>query len=255
MERSKVTFTSNGHQLAGILETPKQGALAFALYAHCFTCGKDNAAAARISRALVSLGFAVLRFDFCGLGDSEGDFSDTNFTTNINDLVAAADYLRCHHQAPNLLIGHSLGGAAVLKAAPKIPECVGVATIAAPSEANHVAKQFGCDLETIYSVGQADLLLAGRPFTIKRQFLEDIQGYSECRIDDFKGAVLVMHSAGDKTVSINEAENIYKAARHPKSFISLDKADHLLSQPKDAQYVATCVSAWGSRFLPETPSA
>jgi putative redox protein len=192
----------------------------------------------------------VLRFDFTGLGNSDGDFSNTNFSSNVQDLVAAADYLREYYQAPALLIGHSLGGTAVLKAAHKVPECVGVVSIAAPADASHVAKYLGCDLEAIQRDGKATITLAGRTFTIKKQFLDDIAQQGATHIERLRKALLVMHSPADTIVSLQEAENIYRAAKHPKSFISLDTADHLLTKPVDAEYAAACINAWASRFLP-----
>ncbi|WP_315983578.1 alpha/beta fold hydrolase [Aliamphritea spongicola] len=178
-QRQKVTFTSNGHQLAGLLETPEVNSRGCALFAHCFTCGKNVLAATRISQSLVSLGFSVLRFDFTGLGGSDGDFSNTNFSSNVNDLVAAADYLRENHQAPALLIGHSLGGRAVLSAANRIPEVAAVATIGAPADAAHVEKQFAAHVEEIDTQGKADVSLGGRNFTIEKQFLDDIRNTND----------------------------------------------------------------------------
>ncbi|MEX2469753.1 MAG: alpha/beta fold hydrolase [Pseudohongiellaceae bacterium] len=250
--RSKLEFTSNDTTLAGLLETPATGPVqAYALFAHCFTCGKDLAVASRISRALVARGFAVLRFDFTGLGNSDGDFANTNFSSNVDDLVAAADFLRQAHQAPRLLIGHSLGGAAVLKAAARIPEAAAVATIGAPYHAKHVSRQLGEDLERIANDGEAMVDLAGRRFKIKKQFVEDLRDQSSDHISGLRRALLVMHSPVDAIVHIDEAEKIYKAARHPKSFISLDTADHLLTESADAEYAAACISAWAGRFLPE----
>lgn len=249
--RTKLEFPSNNVTLAGLLEAPNNGIQAYALFAHCFTCGKDIAAASRIARTLVAQGYGVLRFDFTGLGNSDGDFSNTNFSSNVQDLVAAADYLREQYQAPRLLIGHSLGGTAVLKAAHEIPECVGVVTIGAPADASHVAKHFGCDLEAIQRDGVAPVNLAGRTFTIKKQFLDDIAQQPIDHLGHLRRALLVFHSPVDTIVSIQEAEKIYGAARHPKSFISLDTADHLLTKNADAEYVATCISAWASKFLPE----
>lgn len=252
VKRNKVEFESNGIKLAGLLESSDSDAVrAYALFAHCFTCSKDIAAASRISRALVALGYTVLRFDFTGLGNSDGDFSNTNFSSNVEDLIAAADFLRNEYQAPQLLIGHSLGGAAVLKAAESIVEVTAIATIGAPFTAQHVSKQLQNDLERISSDGEAEVDLAGRKFKIKKQFIDDIRAQNNDHIAKLRRALLILHSPADETVNIAEAEKIYLEALHPKSFISLDKADHLLSNPKDSEYVAACISAWASRYLPD----
>ena len=252
VKRNKVEFESNGIKLAGLLESSDSDAVrAYALFAHCFTCSKDIAAASRISRALVALGYAVLRFDFTGLGNSDGYFSNTNFSSNVEDLVAAADFLRSEFQAPQLLIGHSLGGAAVLKAAQSIDEVIAIATIGAPFDAQHVSKQLGSDLEKISKDDEAEVDLAGRKFKIKKQFVDDIRSQNNYHIAKLRRALLILHSPVDATVNIAEAEKIYLQARHPKSFISLDKADHLLSRREDSEYVAACISAWASRFLPQ----
>ncbi len=248
--REKIEFHGHsGNTLAGLIEKPDSEPLATALMAHCFTCGKDIAAASRIARALVKQGFAVMRFDFTGLGNSDGDFANTNFTSNVNDLIAAADFLRYEHLPPSILIGHSLGGTAVLNAASAIPESRGIVTIGSPADAQHVAQQFACDIETINAQGEAQVNLAGRKFVIKKQFLDDISDTSAKEIGKMKKALLVMHSPSDETVSIKEAERIYKAAQHPKSFVSLDNANHLLTNAADAEYVANVISSWSSRFL------
>jgi len=243
--RTKVEFAGHaGHALAGLLEHPDAEPVGTVLFAHCFTCGKDVAAASRIARAMVARGFAVLRFDFTGLGNSDGDFANTHFSSNVADLVAAADHLRDTIGAPTLLIGHSLGGTAVLNAAHRIPEARGVVTIGAPADARHVAGQFACDIETIEREGVAEVSLAGRPFTIRREFLEDIRATDATRIGELDRALLVMHSP----VDIAQAEAIYRAAMHPKSFVDLGTSDHLLSKAADAEWVATIVSAWASRL-------
>jgi len=248
--RQKIEFPgSGGTALAGLLETPDAPPLATALIAHCFTCGKDIAAASRIARALVKHGYAVMRFDFTGLGNSDGDFANTNFSSNVQDLIAAADYLRSNNLAPSILIGHSLGGTAVLNAADAIPESLGVVTIGSPADAQHVSHQFACDIDTINAQGEAEVNLAGRAFTIKKQFLDDISNTSVERISKMKKALLVLHSPVDETVSVKEAERIYKAAHHPKSVVSLDNANHLLTRAEDAEYVASLISSWSSRFL------
>ncbi len=247
----RITFPgSSGGQLAARLDRPDGPLRGYALFAHCFTCTKDIFAAARIAEGLTSHGIAVLRFDFTGLGHSEGEFANTNFSSNVADLVAAADYLRQDHGAPTVLIGHSLGGAAVLAAAGDIPDAKAVATIGAPADPAHVAHHFTEQREEIEQAGEAEVLLAGRPFRIKKQFLEDIEGQRLAeRVGALRKAVLVFHAPLDQTVSIDNAGAIFVAAKHPKSFISLDKADHLLSRREDAIYVADVLAAWAGRFL------
>lgn len=250
-KRTKLSFEGEiGATLDGLLEEPEGAPHGYALMAHCFTCGKNIASASRIARALVEKGYAVLRFDFTGLGGSDGDFSNTNFSSNVGDIVAAANYLRDHHQAPSLLLGHSLGGTAVLSAAHHIPEVRGIVTIGAPANPEHVAKQFACDISSIEEAGEAEVQLAGRSFTIKKQFLDDIRATADpAHIADLRRALLVFHSPVDETVSIKQAETIYKSAKHPKSFVSLDKADHLLTKRDDANYVADVVASWVKRYL------
>ncbi len=248
--RQKVEFISGGNTLSGLLETPETDVKFYALFAHCFTCGKDVAAASRISKALTAKGIAVLRFDFAGLGKSDGDFADTNFSSNIQDLAAAADFLRNEYNAPKLIIGHSLGGAAVLAVAHKIEESVAVVTIGSPSDAAHVAHNFAEHVDDIEEHGEAEVNLAGRKFTIQKQFLDDINKYDTSHISKLKKALLVMHSPVDTTVKIAEAEKIYQAALHPKSFVSLDDADHLLSNKDDAAYAADVIAAWVGKYLP-----
>lgn len=252
-KRTRLTFEGDlGDELAGLLEIPDHEPKAYVLLAHCFTCGKDIPAASRIARNLVDSQYAVLRFDFTGLGGSDGDFSNTNFSSNVGDLVAAANFLRDHYQAPKLLVGHSLGGTAVLAAAHHIPESVGIVTIGSPSDPEHVADQFMCDISVIEDKGEAEVVLAGRSFTIKRQFLEDIRtSVDAIHLANLKRALLVFHSPMDATVPISEAEKIYKAAKHPKSFVSLTDADHLLTRREDAAYVAEVISSWAIRYLPQ----
>jgi putative redox protein len=252
-------FTFPGHDgsaLAARLDVPDAAPRAFALFAHCFTCGKDSLAAARIGRALTARGIAVLRFDFTGLGASEGEFANTNFSSNVADLVCAADHLRREHDAPTLLVGHSLGGTAVLAAARDIPEAVAVATIAAPAEPAHVARQFGAAQDRLATQDEVEVELAGRPFRIQRQFLDDVRG---SRIDDciaqLGRALLVLHSPRDAIVGIDSASRIFRQAMHPKSFVSLDQADHLLTRREDADYAAAVLSAWAGRYLEETGGA
>jgi len=250
--REKINFTGHlGESLAGLIELPDHEPKAIALFAHCFTCGKDIVAASRIARHMVSKGFGVMRFDFTGLGSSDGDFANTNFTSNIEDLVKAADFLRTSYTAPQVLIGHSLGGTAVLNAAARIPESLGIVTIGSPADAQHVSQQFASALEEIDVHGEANVNLAGRPFRIRKQFVDDIRKTSVESIRGTRKAFLIMHAPQDDVVSIKEAEKIYQAASHPKSFVSLDDADHLLSNRTDAEYVADVVASWSSRFIRE----
>lgn len=239
-----------GTPLAARLDLPATTPVAHVLFAHCFTCSKDTLAAARISAALVEHGFGVLRFDFTGLGGSAGDFANTNFSSNVGDLVAAAAWLREHHQAPRILIGHSLGGAAVLAAAAEIAEVAAVATIGAPFDPGHVQNLFGAATAEIAASGEAEVTLAGRKFRIRRQFLDDLAANSNGeRIRHLRKALLVFHSPRDTTVDIENAARIYAAARHPKSFVSLDTADHLLTDRADAAYVAAVLAAWAGRYV------
>lgn len=253
MSKVKLEFVNaEGHTLAGLLETPPPPiAIArYALFAHCFTCGKDIAAASRISRALAAQGIAVLRFDFTGLGNSDGDFSNTNFSSNVQDLIAAAEKLKQQYQAPQLLIGHSLGGAAVLSAAHQIESVKAVATIGAPATAKHVEHLFQAESEKIAQQGEALVGIGGRQFLIKNQMLDDIDKYNSTdQIAKLDAALVVFHSPVDTIVSIDQAAEIYQAAKHPKSFISLDNADHLLSKAADAEYVGKTLAAWASRYL------
>ncbi len=247
----KLTFPgSHGTQLAARLDLPAGEPRACALFAHCFTCSKDVFAAARIASELTDRGFAVFRFDFTGLGASEGEFANTNFSSNMADLLHAADFMRQMHEAPTVLIGHSLGGAAVLGIAGEIPEVKAVATIGAPSDAEHVIKNFGAHIDTIEEHGLAEVELAGRHFTIKKQFLDDVKGHTLTdRIAAMKKALLVFHSPVDDVVGVENAASIFGAAKHPKSYISLDNADHLLSRRADAAYVAEVLSSWASRYI------
>jgi putative redox protein len=249
--RSMVRFPGSlGTALAARLDLPPVKPAAFALFAHCFTCSKDTLAASRISAALTARGVAVLRFDFTGLGGSEGEFANTNFSSNIADLVAAAAWLRTRHEAPKLLIGHSLGGAAVLAAAPEIPEATAVATIGAPLEPAHVKHLIAPALPEIEAAGEATVELAGRAFRIKKQFLDDIGSRNGLEaIGNLRKALLIFHSPRDTTVSIDNAAQIFMAAKHPKSFVSLDDADHLLTRREDASYVAAVLAAWASRYI------
>ncbi|GAK45169.1 OsmC family protein [Tepidicaulis marinus] len=251
----KVTFKGAlGEELAARLDRPEGPPRAYALFAHCFTCSKDIFAASRIASALAERGIAVLRFDFTGLGMSGGDFSNTNFSSNVADLVAAADFLRETYEAPDILVGHSLGGAAVLAAAEKIPEAAAIATIGAPADAAHVAHNFGEKICEINENGEAEVMLAGRSFTIKQQFLDDIEtSRQRDHIGRLKKALLIFHAPLDEQVGIDNASEIFLAAKHPKSFVSLDNADHLLTRKEDAVYVAGVLTAWAQRYI-EAPA-
>lgn len=252
MQTQKIEFEgSQGALLAARLDMPAGRPRAFAIFAHCFTCSKDIHAATRIANALSEKGIAVLRFDFTGLGHSEGEFANTNFSSNIQDLLKAADWLRENHSAPSVLIGHSLGGAAVLAAAGEIAEVVGVVTIGAPFDPQHVSHLFEEQRDEIEEAGLAEVKLAGRKFTIHRQFLEDLNAHEMTdKIGSLGRALLVFHAPMDKVVEVENATHIFEAAKHPKSFVSLDDADHLLTRSPDADYVADVLSAWAERYLP-----
>lgn len=251
MPHERFQFTgSEGHQLAAALDTPDGAISAYALFAHCFTCGKDVLAASRIALGLAAKGIAVLRFDFTGLGSSEGDFANSTFSSNVADLVRAADHLRETRKAPAILIGHSLGGAAILAAAGQIPDAKTVVTIAAPSDPAHVTGFFKDRIEDIHKLGKVDVTLAGRPFQIKREFLDDIAEHGlMTHVANLHKALLIMHAPTDDTVSIDNATRIFVAAKHPKSFVSLADADHLLTDRRDANYVADVIAAWAERYV------
>ena len=246
---------AKGEKLSALLDLPLGTPMAYALFAHCFTCGKDNLAAKRIAERLAIHGIAVLRFDFTGLGNSEGEFANTHFSSNVDDLVAAADHLRKTYSAPAILIGHSLGGAAVLTASHRIVEVRAVVTIAAPYDPSHVIGLFKQHVDKIREQGEVEVALAGRPFRIKREFLDDVaeKKLNEC-IANLRKALLVFHSPTDDLVGIENASHIFGAAKHPKSFVSLDGADHLLSQKSDAVYVANVIAAWAERYLDKPPA-
>jgi uncharacterized protein len=242
---------AHGTMLAARLDVPDGEPRAQALFAHCFTCSKDIFAASRIAQSLVEHGIAVLRFDFTGLGHSEGEFANTDFSSNVADLVAAADWLRGQHRAPALLVGHSLGGAAVLAAAAAIPEVRAVATIGAPSDPSHVTGLFEAHVPQIEAAGEAEVQLAGRPFRIRREFLVDVSEQNlRQKIAQLGRALLIMHSPADETVSIGNATGIFVNAQHPKSFVSLADADHLLKRHRDAAYAASVIAAWCELYLP-----
>lgn len=257
MKQRKVSFPNpDGEQLAGLLALPDdERPLAYALFAHCFTCSKHLSAAGEIARALCRRRIAVLRFDFTGLGESEGEFAASTFSGDVADLVAAAGFLEQQYQAPSILIGHSLGGAAALLAATRIPAVAAVATIAAPAHPAHLAEHFGAARQTIEAEGEATVDLAGRPFTIRKSFLDDLAAQQpDQALEQLKAALLILHSPRDTVVGIDHAARLYKAARHPKSFISLDPADHLLSRREDARYAGEMIAAWAGRYL-ETAAA
>lgn len=251
MPSDKLTFNGHaGDELAARFDTPNGPILATAIFAHCFTCSKDILAAKRISQRLASAGIAVLRFDFTGLGHSEGEFANTHFTSNVNDLFAASKHLETMGNPVSLLVGHSLGGAAILKAAGEISTVKAVVTIGAPSDPEHVIANFGCQIDEIREKGEAVVSLAGRGFTIKKEFLDDIAS-SELKpaIANMKKALLVMHAPLDQTVSIDNAAEIFTTAKHPKSFVTLDNADHLLTKADDAEYAASVIATWATRYL------
>jgi len=257
MNHQKVSFKNvDGETLVGRLSLPaNQHPHNFVLFAHCFTCNKNFTAIRNISRALTADGFGVLRFDFTGLGESEGEFSDSNFSGNVEDLLEAAKYLEAHYTAPTLIIGHSLGGAAAILAAQKLSSIRAIATIGAPSNPLHVKHIFKEDLETIKDKGTAEVNIGGRSFTIKKQFLEDLKSQSfQETLKNTGKSILILHSPQDNIVEIKNAEEIYIALRHPKSFVSLDGADHLLSNPKDASYTGEIIGKWSKRYL-EMPGA
>lgn len=262
IRNESVNFTGAlGDTLAARIDRPLGPIRGFALFAHCFTCSKDLAAARRIAAGLAERGIAVLRFDFTGLGHSDGEFANTSFASNIDDLVAAADWLRAERQAPAILVGHSLGGAAVLAAAERIPEVKAVATIGAPADPAHVVHNFGERLADIERDGEAEVELAGRRFRVRKTFLDALKDHGlEAIVARLRRDLLIFHAPLDQTVGIDNATLLFVAARHPKSFVSLDKADHLLTRPEDAAYVAAVLSGWAERFLPtpepaEVPTA
>lgn len=253
MISEKIEFAgADGSMLAGRLDRPDGRVRACALFAHCFTCGKDILAASRISRSLTDQGFAVLRFDFTGIGTSEGDFENTSFSSNVGDLCSAADYLKQRMQAPSVLIGHSLGGAAVLAAAPSISGVKAVVTLAAPSDPAHIQKQFAGGEPSPANPGGMNVTLGMRTFTITPQFIDDLHAQDlMASVRSLRGALLVMHAPQDMVVAIDHARRIFDAAQHPKSFVSLDGADHLLSSRSDAMYIGQIIATWVSRYIPD----
>ncbi len=249
---SRFNFTNRaGHVLTGDLERPPGGEYrAAVLFAHCFTCTRNLNAARNITRELAASGFAVVRFDFTGLGESEGDFSHTTFSSNLDDLEDAAAWMREHLDPPQVLVGHSLGGTAVLAVAERLESVRAVATLASPASPEHVLKHFSHQLESIEESGSAEVLLAGRPFRIRRDFIEDARSHRlDVRLRKLGRALLVLHSPTDDIVAVDNAQEIFAAAFHPKSFVSLDDADHLLSREADSRYAGVVIAAWAARFL------
>ncbi len=257
MPTERITFDGHaGDSLAARLDLPEGPHLATAVFAHCFTCGKDIAAARRISQRLAAMGIAVLRFDFTGLGHSQGEFANTSFRSNAQDLVAAARYLADRDMGPDLLIGHSLGGAAVLRAAAEVPQARAVVTIGAPFDPGHVTHVFDGALEEIDTQGRAEVVLAGRRITIGQGFVEDVVKHDlSDAIAGLRKALLVLHAPRDEVVDISNATRIFVAAKHPKSFVTLDEADHLVSRASDAEYAAEVIAAWAGRYLDLSPPA
>jgi pimeloyl-ACP methyl ester carboxylesterase len=252
MKSERIEFQNEaGQKLSGRLELPPEDKpVAFALFAHCFTCSKDYKSAVFTSRALAGRGYAVLRFDFTGLGESEGEFADTSFFSNVDDLVAAANYLGRKHEEPALLVGHSLGGAAVLQAAGRIPAARAVATIASPCSPKNLGRFAEGRREELAAAGAIDVSIAGRSFKIGRQFFDDLElTRMDKTIAGLGKALLVLHSPADRTVSIENAARIFEKAKHPKSFVVLDGADHLLSNPDDARYAGEVIGAWANRYV------
>jgi putative redox protein len=257
MPSERISFTGHsGEKLAARLDLPEGPHLATALFAHCFTCSKDIPAARRIAGRLAAMGVAVLRFDFTGLGHSEGEFANTHFTSNVQDLREAAAYLESRGMAPSLLIGHSLGGAAVLRVASELASVKAVATLGAPFDPAHVTHNFGGALDEITAKGEAQVTLGGRPFKIRESFVQDVEAQNlKPLIANMKKALLVMHAPLDDIVGIENASEIFLAAKHPKSFVTLDDADHLISRGDDAEYAAEVISAWAARYLDLAPPA
>jgi len=257
MSTQKITFPGHdGGELAARLDMPDGPHLATALFAHCFTCSKDIPAARRIAGRLAAAGIAVLRFDFTGLGHSEGEFANTSFATNLDDLRAACRWLEAQDMAPDMLIGHSLGGAAVLRVAADIPSARAVVTLGAPFDPAHVTHNFSDSIDTICREGEAKVDLGGRPFVIRREFIEDINAQDmKTAVSGLRKALLVLHAPRDTIVGIDNAADIFKTAKHPKSFVTLDDADHLITRAKDAEYAAEVIAAWAQRYLKLTPPA
>lgn len=243
-----------GYRLSGRLSEPETAPRGWAIFAHCFTCGKDSLAATRVTKALAEHGVGVLRFDFAGLGTSGGSFGDSSFAADVNDLIAAGKAMTESGREPSLLIGHSLGGAASLMAAGEMPGIRGVVTIGAPYDVSHVLRLFdSAGLQKVEAEGEAEVQLGGRPFLVRKSLVDGLRQHDlRMRIADLRRPLLVMHAPGDDTVEVGSASHIFAAAKHPKSFISLDDADHLLTRRADADYVAALITAWAMRYLPIT---
>jgi uncharacterized OsmC-like protein/pimeloyl-ACP methyl ester carboxylesterase len=254
MRNERISFPgAQGDMLSARITLPVDGDIrACALFAHCFTCSKDLKAAVNISRALAQQHIAVMRFDFTGLGESEGDFADTSFTSNVEDLVAAAEFMQAQYDAPALMIGHSLGGAAVLHAAARIPSVRAVATIGAPFDPGHVRHLFTDSLDAINAMGSAEVTIADRSFIISSDFVHDLEEHNSSKvIGSLRRPLLILHAPLDDIVAVKNAALIFKAAKHPRSFVSLDDADHLLTRERDSLYVGTLLAAWAGRYLAE----
>ncbi len=253
MQNGRIHFTNQaGQRLAGLLDIPAGGTRAWALFAHCFTCSKNLKAAGNIVQSLNDAGIAVMRFDFTGLGQSEGEFGDTSFSSNVSDLVDAARWLEAEHAAPAILLGHSLGGTAVLRAAREIPSARAIATIGSPAEPAHVKHLFGDSLEELEREGSAEVSIGGRPFRMSRDFVEDLEDHDLLgEVSQLRRALLVMHAPLDSIVEIDNASALFVAAKHPKSFVSLDDADHLLTRAEDSRYAGAVLAAWATKYLPD----
>lgn len=251
MNSNNITFTGAlGDTLAARLDRSEGSGNVFALFAHCFTCSKNLKAVGHITKSLAERGISTLRFDFTGLGQSDGEFANTNFSSNIEDLVAAAEYMESKLEAPSLLIGHSLGGAAVLHAAHELDSVKAVATIGAPSDPTHVKENFAMNLDEIEETGEAEVTLAGRSFKIKKQFLDDLESAGiKDKIRSLDKALLIMHAPLDKTVNIDNAAKLYSGAKHPKSFVSLHRADHLLTDPEFSRYAGNLIAQWSKIYI------
>jgi len=251
MDSKNIKFNGSlGDILSARLDIAEGDSNKYALFAHCFTCSKNLKAVGHVTKSLAERGISTLRFDFTGLGQSDGEFANTNFSSNVEDLLAAADYLKAEYKSPSLIIGHSLGGAAVLHAAHKLDSVKAVATIGAPSDPTHVKENFAMKLDEIEETGEAEVTLAGRPFKIKKQFLDDLEAAGrEDKISTLNRALLIMHAPTDKIVDIDNAAKLYSGAKHPKSFVSLYHADHLLTDPEFSRYAGNLIAQWSSIYL------
>ncbi len=251
MKTRTVKFRNDdGAALTGLIDLPAGRPRAWALFAHCFTCTKNAKAAVNIARVLADHGYAVMRFDFTGLGQSEGDFAETNFSSNVSDLLAAVRYLGEEHESPRLLIGHSLGGTAVLQAAAQLETVQAVATIGSPADPEHVARLFAGERERIEEEGEAEVDLGGRPFRIRKQLLDDLGRHDLPEVvGELRRALLILHSPVDTVVDVENATLLFTHAMHPKSFVSLDQADHLMSDEADSRYAGRVLAAWAAKYL------